>query len=335
MFDVGVSAYLGLPDYSKEEVFSYLNQLPKLGIHHVFSSFHMGEATNSEEILRELVNVCEKNDIKLTLDISKKELSDYLIKSSIYSLRLDYGFTEDDIIELSKIRIIELNASTIKEDKILRLISNGLEVRNTRFSFNFYPKPYTGHDLSFVCKQTKMLKSYDFYVAAFIPSMKNFRPPLYLGLPTVENHRKLDLDISIEELKLCGLDGIYYGDSLIEKEEIELLAKHNCDELLVKLESNVESLYDKNIRNRSDGNSLLIRINGLRIDGNIEPNNTNNLSRYDVTDDNKLLRRYMGEVNIVLKDLANDGSINVIGRVISSDFIIENIKESRLFRFIK
>jgi hypothetical protein len=73
---------------------------------------------------------------------------------------------------------------------------------------------------------------------------------MYEGLPTVESHRKLDLHIAIEELKACGVNGIYFGDAYASESEITILANHRSDELMLKLEvlsnaCDIDFLFEK------------------------------------------------------------------------------------------
>ena len=51
---------------------------------------------------------------------------------------------------------VELNASTLSYEHIKSLIDNGINTTRTRFTFNFYPKLYTGHDIIDVYNKTKI-----------------------------------------------------------------------------------------------------------------------------------------------------------------------------------
>ena len=64
---------------------------------------------------------------------------------NIYALRLDYGFTMDEIVEMCKQDkyIIELNASTLTKSKIEYLKNRGVDLNKLRISHNFYPKKLT------------------------------------------------------------------------------------------------------------------------------------------------------------------------------------------------
>ncbi len=336
MYKAGASIYIGLSDYSLEDNLNYLNKLKSLNINHIFSSFHINEANNTNEELQIILNKCKELDLKLSLDVSKKSYLELNNIDDIYSLRLDYGFNDDEIIELSKKHLIELNASTIKKDYLIKLIKLGLNENNTILSFNFYPKKYSGHDLAFVESKSQEFKELGFKVAGFIPSHKNYRPPLYEGLPTIETHRYLSLHLAIEELKLCKLDYIYFGDAIIDDEELNILKMHEVEEVLLKVNNYLKSdsydIYNKIYNNRSDYNSYIIRISTRT--SYIEKSNNIKREIGSLTIDNYLFKRYCGEINIVLKELEADERVNVIGKIEYTPFILDKIKEGIKFKFI-
>ena len=339
MIDLGISIYEGFKEYSLEQNLAYLTLAKEIGIDHVFSSAHINEATLDDSSLQKIIDECNKLDFKLSLDASKDKM-DLIDKiNNLYCLRLDYGFSDEDIIKMSneKPYYLELNASTIKKDKLQKLINDGLNVNKVRLSFNFYPKLYTGHDIYFVKERTKELQDMGFYVSCFIPSLTSFRPPLYEGLPTVEMHRKQDLNLSIEELKACGINGIYFGDAYASKEELEILKFHACDELIIDVVKyqnmpNLDFILNNNYVIRPDYNNYLLRFSSSRLETLIEPNNNVKRNLYDLTIDNKLFKRYNGELNICLQDLPADKRCNVIGKAILSDIIVEKLKQGKRFK---
>lgn len=342
MIDTGISVYAGLSDYSKDENIKYLRNAKELGITHVFSSAHINEAKTSQEELQSIIDECNELGLKLSLDVSKPIMSKFSELNGLFALRLDYGFTDDEIIELSKSApyYVELNASTLSYEHIKSLIDNGINTSRTRFTFNFYPKLYTGHDIIDVYNKTKICNEVGIYVGAFIPSHYGFRPPMYEGLPTVEAHRKMDLSVAIEELKACGVNGIYFGDAYASYDEIKLLNDHNTAEILLKLQlnnsdNNLDYLFEKSFKIRPDLNSYILRVSSLRSTIEISSFNTVDRKRYDVTLDNSKFKRYAGEINIVLQDLPKDERVNVIGSLNTTEIIVNKIKLGNRFKFIK
>ena len=79
---------------------------------------------------------------------------------------------------------------------------------------------------------------------------------------------------------------------------------------------------------RIDYNQYLLRLNASKIDNMIlEPTNTIERKKFDLTIDNYLFKRYQNEVNIVISDIEKDLRVNVIGKVLCSDLIVKKIKE--------
>lgn len=337
----GVSVYIGLDDYPIEATIDYLKLAASYGIKYVFSSAHISEATNSFFELQTLIDVCYQLDLKLTLDISKPMYEKLCGLKRVYSYRLDYGFSDEDIVRLSnsKEHLIELNASTISEQKLQRLIDLGMNLNQTTMSFNFYPKLYTGHSINDVKEKTQKFKAMGMNIAAFIPSQVNFRPPMYEGLPTVENHRKLNQALAIEELKACDADTIYYGDAYATNDELKLLVNHHHNVLILKfnpycaLEKLDHSLFLESYKIRPDYNSLMLRLSSTRVDKTIEKVNNIERKYLDVTIDNSLFKRYAGEINIILTPLPADERVNVIGNIEATDVIIWAIKKGKKFKF--
>ena len=113
---VGASVYVGINDYPIEKNLDYLDLLKECGVKNVFISCHMKEA--SDRFYSELVQVCDKAanlEIKVSLDVNKYLLDDGFVLPKAYALRLDYGFSIDDIVRIYKEGkyVVELNASTI------------------------------------------------------------------------------------------------------------------------------------------------------------------------------------------------------------------------------
>ena len=161
----------------------------------VFVSGHIPEMRAGFE--EELMNICEKASelgLKIILDISKP-MYEKIKLPKIYALRLDYGFNLEEIVKLyhEKKFVIELNASTISEETINYLISRGVNLQEIRISHNFYPKKYTGLSRKTVIEKNKYFRSLGMNVAIYIPSSNQKRPPMYEGLPTIEEHRNQNL----------------------------------------------------------------------------------------------------------------------------------------------
>lgn len=337
MIEAGVSVYAGLSDYNLEDNQQYLELAKKLGVTRVFSSAHINEASLMPNDLKSLIDTSISLGLALCLDISKPTFEAINLPENIDTLRLDYGFSDDDIINFSKCAKfkIELNASTVSKEKLLSLIERGLNVDRVSLSFNFYPKEYTGHAFEFVKQRTLVFKELGFRVYAFINSHTGFRPPLYEGLPTIEDHRTLDLLNSINELKICGVDGIIFGDAYASIEEIETLVLNTSEEFNIEVNcfngfDDIIEKLDGIYRFRIDYTPYMLRLSSSRTSSTIEINNAIKRNRKMLTIDNSGFKRYQGEVDIVLSDMKQDDRVNVIGILNISDNVLDNIYNKKV-----
>lgn len=340
----GVSVFTGLKEYTLEKTLEYLKIAHTHNVEMVFSSAHITEADRSIDELNQIIEKCYEYNMKFVIDVSKAAFTNLGLSDKVYAYRLDYGFTDEEIIEMSRSNnyFIELNASTLSEEKLCKLIDNGLNVSHVRASFNYYPKLYTGHDIIDAKRIIKMFNKYGINVGAFLPSFHEKRPPMYEGLPSIESHRNLSHDISIEELKAIGASEIFFGDSYASLDEIIKLEKHSSDVVTLFANLNDDFKDNETIKEillsakaiRPDVNSYLLRISGKR-GFEINPCN-NNINRkvFDLTIDNALYGRYSGEVNIVISEIPSDKRVNVIGNVNCSKLIADYIKEHKQVKFI-
>ena len=344
--EVGASVYVGLDEYPLEKNFEYLEKLKSLKIEKVFVSGHIPEM--KEGFLLELKEVCKKAKelgLKIILDISKpayekvfKELPE------IYALRLDYGFTLDDIVnmyneEMKKENgfVIELNASTIKEESINYLLNQGVVLQDIRISHNFYPKKYSGLSRKIVKEKNEFLSKYGMKASIYIPSFNQKRPPMYEGLPTIEEHRNQILEATLSEIKSLNVSEIIFGDAYCSLEELKIARDFDYDvsviplKLFSRLPDEIMDELKKIHRNRPDSTEYFVRASN-RMEG-IMANNTIQRKQKYVTLDNEKFKRYQGEICIMLKDLESDERVNVIGECLCSLETLQMIKPGGRFTF--
>lgn len=310
-----------------------------------------------EEII-DLIKYIKSLEMEITVDISPNvikalgstydNLSEFR-KLGFDCLRLDYGFTPDEIAIMTKNEYgiaIELNASTIKKEFIEDLINKGADINDLRTCHNFYPKPYTGLSYSFFENQTKMIKEYGLRVAAFIPSQKGKRGPIFEGLPTIEDHRYKRPDIAAKYFVYSGLiDDIYFGDAYASDDEIKSVTSINKEviELDIVINENLSDL-ERNIifntthTNRPDASEYLIRSEESRIcfkdTSEIQAHDCIERKKYSVTIDNNSFKRYSGELNICKLDMPKDNRVNVVGYIPYDEHIlVDLIKPGTKFCF--
>ncbi len=339
-FKVMASLYVGLDEYSLEDNLKYLELLKSEKIEYVFISSHMPEASsNAIYELNEIINRANLLNIKIILDVSKRSVLEYGVPKGIYSLRLDYGFSVEDVLGMAnEDYIVELNASVIKEGELLYLISKGFPVHKLRISHNFYPKPYTGLSLETLKEKNDFYKSLGFKIMAYVPSNNMRRPPLKEGLPTCEEHRNNDLVSTMSDLNLLGVDEVCFGDSFASKEELNIAKNFTRDTLIIPINvykgiSDTEREILSRVHvNRRDVNEYFVR-SSVRVTNKIEEFNTTNRLVKQVTIDNHGFMRYCGEVSIMKENLPSDKRVNVVGVALISDYLLKSIKPNQKFKF--
>lgn len=339
---VGVSVYIGLKEYKLEDNLRYLEEAKKLGVEMIFTSAHMPEMKpNFQEELAAVIKKVLDLKMKLIIDVSKPMMNNFQIPEGTYALRLDYGFSDEEIVQMSKDLdlYIELNASSLSPDRAKKLIEMGLNVKNIRVSHNFYPKAYTGLSREQVKAQNDFFKSLGIDILMYIPSHYMKRPPLYEGLPTAEDHRHLPLEVVLQEVWLLGATEICFGDAYASEAEIKAVVDFNPSEVVLPIRL-VDGLSEEELqiiqsphRTRVDESVYLKRSTGYRGKMNIPPHNTVERPKYAVTIDNNGYMRYRGELNIVMQPLPADEKVNVVGYIEDAEYLVDNLKPGTRFRF--
>jgi hypothetical protein len=267
-------------------------------------------------------------------------MAKFTIPKNIYSLRLDWGFTLDDVVALAKEDfLIDLNASIIKEEDLNYLKASGVNFNKLRASHNFFPKPYTALTQEDVLEINLMYKKFGIPVLIFIPSKLNKRPPIYEGLPTIEEHRHLNLYAILSELSLLEIDEICFGDAYCSIDELIIASEFNPEELTIPISINegispIElDILKRKQTQRKDANAYFVR-SSIRENIEIKPFNTASRRKKNITIDNIGFARYQGEVGVMKQDLGQDSRVNVVGHALISDFLLMRIKPNQKFNFI-
>lgn len=338
--ELGASIYVGLDDYSLEANLNYLTKLKDNNVKLLFVSAHMPEMNKDRD--KELFVICseaKKLGFRITLDVSKPMFDNFNMPN-IDVLRLDYGFRNEDILDLvNQGYLIELNASTISANTLEYLINHNIDMKKIRVSHNFYPKPFTGLSYQNIEEKNKMFKKYDLTIMGYIASMTGKRPPIYEGLPTLEYHRYYPVGIALQEMKLLGFDEVFFGDGFIGNKELEKLADYPVITLPIVIKKGISKiereLLLKKHRTRTDESLYLKRSTMYRNKGQdiVEFNNVEREYK-DIVIDNRLYKRYVGEVCIIMRDgMGKDKRVNVVARTIASDYLLQKIKPGMEFAF--
>ena len=337
----GISVFPGL-DYSVSENIEYIERAFRNGVEYVFTSVHIPEADRIrvreefEIILKEV----EKRSMKVIVDISKRFFDEFRWENyKINALRLDFGFDDNEITELSHKYNIQLNASTVSEEWMERLVKSGLNIENLSVCHNYYPRNNTGISLEFLTERNDFFRKAGLKTMAFVPGSEFRRGPLYEGLPTVEAHRNVHILTSAQALLYAGTDVILIGDSMAGAKELEAFGKAEKGKWILPVlffeeakERYGDFLFQEHIH-RSDAAEDVIRSEKIYSNKDVEVFNTGLRASGAVTMDNKHYGRYAGSLQIVKKNLTSDHRVNILGFVCDNGLLTEKIKPGEKFTF--
>ena len=343
----GLSVYISTFDLQKE----MLERFAGSG-YYVFTSFHMQEEFNTLDDYcikaKELCLWLKERQFKIIGDVSIKTLEFFQYKSivkfakdfNLDILRLDYGFSDDDILSVSKEFSISFNPST--EDEILarKILERNTEVYALH---NFYPRPETGLDSECFVQINQRLKDLDIKTLAFIAGDELRRAPIYEGLPTLEKHRDIPPYVAFLDLLInYEVDGVFVGDIKLSEKQSNLIMDYLKDGIInipVEFSPDFQYLYNQVFTIRADSPMAIMRLKESReysCDGEKQqPYNCVARDKGTITMDNIGYKRYSGEIQILRKDFPRDDRVNVIGRVNKDYFDILNcVKNKSKIRFI-
>ncbi|WP_277283289.1 MupG family TIM beta-alpha barrel fold protein [Sneathia sanguinegens] len=312
--EFGISIYLSTNIEMNSE---YLLKAKEVNSSFVFTTINMPEENDElKKDISKVVDLCKKNKMKLIVDInanSKKYIKDY---ENVY-YRIDDGLSNDEIIALAKNNYVVLNSTTLDEEDLKYFKLKGVDFSKLYSLHNYYPKVYTGVSLKFLKKRNEIYKKYGLKTMAFIPGDLK-RGPIFEGLPTVEEHRYMDILQASLELIANDTDVILLGDLNIEEENWERL-KYLLKGI-VPLRINKNILKNRIFENRKDYSNYVVRNikRNVVLDTIVEIDK--NIEKGDilVTDEKGL--RYKGDLEIALKNLnkLNDGR-RIVASVIDKD----------------
>ncbi|GAM15818.1 DUF871 domain-containing protein [Mesobacillus selenatarsenatis] len=350
---LGISVYLKKDMMEKNA--GWIEKAALYGLNSIFTSLHIPEDNPAEykELLQKLGELAKKHNMELMADVSPRSLDylgldwdqyDVLLDWGLSGIRADYGFTIQQIVELSHKMKIGINASTVTKEELLAWIDAGLNTKNVEAWHNFYPRPETGLDKEFLIERNNMLRSFGITTMAFVPGDKDLRGPVFAGLPTLEKHRGQPPHRAAAELMVsCFTDKILIGDHAVSDEQLELLAFLGKKVIPLRIEaenSEHSELLRKTLTNRMDPARDVIRAVESRSfasmgEKRLPPSNQQERPRGTITIDNELYGRYAGELQVAVNDLPHDVRVNCIGKVIKEDLpLLAEIKAGQQFQFI-
>lgn len=286
------------------------------------------------------------------LDLTYRDIAFFKEHYHLAALRLDMGFSgqEEAFMSLDPCGLkVELNISNGTK-YVENILSYKANRENIIGCHNFYPRKYTGLSREHFIKTSAVFKDNYIRTAAMISSNNaQFGPweSTPFGLPTLEEHRGLPITVQAKDLWHTGLiDDLIIGNMYASKEELQALGNLNRDHLSLKIELSSETtelekeiIFNEPHFNRGDVSEYVIRSTQSRVKykhESFKSHNTQVLEIGDVTIDNDRDIRYKGELQIVLKSMPNEGSTNIVGKVIPEElYLLHRIEPWETFSFAK
>ena len=361
MGKLGISIYPERSTFEKDK--AYLDLAHKYGYKRVFTSL-LQINDDKEKVLSEFKEVVDyANSLGMEvmvdinpalfeqLEISYDDLS-FFHKMGAYGVRLDIGFTGAEEAKMTRnpfgIKIeINMSSGTNYVDNIMSYSPN---TDNLLGSHNFYPHRYSGLGYDHFVFCSEKFRKYNLNTMAFVNSQSaEFGPwPTQDGLCTLEDHRDLEIATQVKHLILTGLiDDISIGNAYASEEELkEMAAAFNADYPTLKVdteegitENERICLFDNLHSYRGDRSEYILRSTMTRVyykEKDFPPHNTRDMHHGDVLIDNEGYGQYKGETQIALKDMKNDGRVNVVGRISDDElFLLDFLKPWSSFKLIE
>lgn len=376
MIKLGVSLY---PEQeTMEEIENYLALASKYGFTKVFTSMFSvpGEKEEVAAYFKNLSAMVHKYGMVLDGDCntnflekmgaSEKDLTPFK-EMGIDIIRMDFPyFDERDVTLINNDCGIKIELSSALTGVVEAAIKNGANPKQFGTCHNFYPGRYTGASIEDIRPVNRKLHELGIPTTVFISSHVEGAHgpwPVTDGLPTLEDHRWLPVDLQVRHLIAMGdVDEVIFGNAFASEEEFKAVAdvmkaaypilpkftgelasfeflanmlpqgpiervpfKVELTEGVTDLEK--EIVFNCNAHAAGEYTYYMIRCRWSRMiygKQSIPERKCDQevFHRGDVVVINDNLAHYRGEVQVVLKDIKNDGQRNLIGRIPVEEHIL-------------
>lgn len=360
MGKLGISIY---PEKTTEElIYNYIDLASKYGFSRIFSCLLSVDDTkeNIKNKFKKINDYDKEKGFEIIVDVSPRVFNDLGISYNDLSffkeigadgLRLDMGFTgsEESLMTFNDDNLkIEINMSSNTNyiDTIIDYMPNK---DNLIACHNFYPHRYSGLNFDHFMKCTERFNKYGLRTAAFITSKNEntFGPwPVTDGLPTLELHRNLPVEVQAKHLIALGnINDIIISNCYPSEDEMKKLGSMRKDMVTFDLqlvdgvpEIEQKILFEEKHFNRGDFSDNLIRSTQSRVKfkgHNFKLFNAPEIiKRGDVVIESSEYGHYAGELQIALSDMKNSGKSNVVGHIKEDEiFILDYIRPWQKFNF--
>ena len=359
---LGISIY---PEKSsKKEILDYIDLSSEMGFSRIFSCL-LSVNKSKDEIKKDFIEInkyAKSKGFEVIVDVAPNIFSnlgisynelEFFDEINADGVRLDIGFTgnEEAIMTFNKYNLkIEINMSNNVHtiDTIMDYMPNRYNLYGCH---NFYPHIYSGLNLDYFIKCTERFLKYGIKTAAFVTSQnKNTFGPWTVtqGLPTLEMHRFLPLDVQIKHfLAIDCINDILISNCYPSYEELNSLK--NLDMRLITFDVEMKKdvpevendiVFKELHFNRGDKSENMIRSTQSRLKYKGHEfklfNAPEIIKRGDIVIESSKYGHYAGELQIALKEMKNTGMSNVVGKVCDNEiFLLDYIKPWQKFKFRK
>ena len=361
MGKLGISIYPERSTFEKDK--AYLDLAYKYGFKRVFTSL-LQITEDKDKVLadfKKVVDYANSLDMEVMVDInpalfeqlgiSYDDLS-FFHEMGAHGVRLDIGFTGQEEAKMTRNPYgikIEINMST-GTSYVDNIMSYSPNTDNLLGSHNFYPHRYSGLSYDHFVFCSEKFRKYNINTMAFVNSHDaTFGPwPTQDGLCSLEDHRELEIATQVKHLILTGLiDDVLVANAYASEAELKAMAEaFNAEYPSIKVdvaeditEDERVVLFDNLHSYRGDRSEYILRSTMTRIyykDRPFPAHNTRDMSKGDVLIDNVGYGQYKGETQIALKDMKNDGRVNVVGRISADElFLLDFLKPWSSFKLIE
>ncbi|MEG0452085.1 MAG: MupG family TIM beta-alpha barrel fold protein [Coprobacillus sp.] len=341
---------IGVSLYFQDINLDYLSNVIDCGVTHVFTSLQVIEEEYGDvsQKIQTVLEFCKDKNIILIPDIAPRTLEKLKIKNieeikelGLHAIRIDGGYgTVEEVKKLTNLFEVYLNASDVQPSFIKELNDAGCDMSKISVMHNFYPRLYTGLEKEHMISINKEFKKNNVRVGAFVQGDVKLRGPVFEGLPTLESHRGVNPYVACVELLDCYVDDVYIGDNEASVEAIQMMLDYQKDNVLTLkavLDKEYEDLYNKDIPIRRDITEHIVRLSyGRGVYNDVLQRKTLKRCIGDITIDNNLSGRYVGEINICKKNLNSDGKVNIVGHVYPELLsLLDMVKRDTIIRFVR
>ncbi|QPG49010.1 DUF871 family protein [Saccharolobus solfataricus] len=188
---IGFSIFPGWKEIREEQI-NLLKKARDLGFSEIFMGIGPGThwrtpVSEAFSIAKEILEEANKLDYYTFVDInpqilkelnaSPRDLSKFK-NIGFKGVRADYGFSKEEIVEMSKQMTVELNPFEISEEEVDFIVRNA-NLERIRACHNYYPVLYSGISKEVFLEKNRIFKERGMEVGAFIGNPKfNLRTTL-------------------------------------------------------------------------------------------------------------------------------------------------------------